>query len=340
MTKRTFRGFTLVELLTVIAIIALLVGILIPSLSAARTQARNSATASAIKAIDDGCELFRNENRDYPRSGGWNPFEPANTKVYLQGAQWLVLQLAGADLAGYVQPVISNDTSRSGKPDGKIDHEDWQEWYKPGSRFARVGPYIPIDGKSLRTPQQFLDQKLAEKDPPQPLLDGSLDYGNRRRPFFVDAHGYPVLYYAANPLAKLPVTIDSGKNVRFGVYDQSHNHAFTGYDGQNGEFSLQGYNAGWDLAGTWSGNPGDPAHAMGWLGWSNPGNVEDFQWPDREPSFGSVILNRDAFDQSTTDGGRRGRLEPYNRERFLLVSAGKDGEYGTADDVRNFGPGR
>jgi prepilin-type N-terminal cleavage/methylation domain-containing protein len=340
MTKRTHLGFTLVELLTVIAIIALLVGILIPSLSAARTQARNSATASALKAVENGCELFRNENKDYPRSGGLNPFEEASRKVYLQGAQWLVLQLAGADLAGYVPPVMGNDTSRNGKPDGKIDHEDWREWYKLGSKFARLGPYVPIDGKTLRTPQQFLDQQLAENPPPKPLLDGSPDYGNARRPFFVDAHGYPILYYAANPLAKLPVSINTGKNIRFGVYDQSHNHAFTGYDGENGEFSLSGYNRGWDLAGTGAGGSYQPAHALGWLGWSNTSDMEDFQWPDREPSFGSVILNRDAFDQSTTDGGRRGRLEPFNRERFILVSAGKDGEYGTADDIRNFGAGR
>jgi prepilin-type N-terminal cleavage/methylation domain-containing protein len=340
MTKRTFRGFTLVELLTVIAIIALLVGILIPSLSAARTQARNSTTAAALKAIDSGCELFRNENKDYPISGGLNPFEKPGTKVYLQGAQWLALQLVGPDMAGYVQPVLANDTNR----DKKIDEDDWLEWYKfeQRSKYARVGPYVPVDGKNLRTPRLFEEQNLAENGPPPPLKAGASPFNNERLPFFVDAHGYPILYYAANPLARLPIAIDSGKNVRFGVYDQSHNHAFTGYDGQNGEFSLQGYNSGWDLAGTGGGNPNEPAHAMGWLGWRNPGDVLSNVWPNddqHQPSFGSVILNRDAFEQTTRDG-RTGRLEPFNRERFILVSAGKDGEYGTGDDIRNFGPDR
>jgi prepilin-type N-terminal cleavage/methylation domain-containing protein len=63
MTKR-FRGFTLVELLVVVGIIALLISILLPSLSRAREQARMTKCLSNEREIGKNAAVFQNSHRD------------------------------------------------------------------------------------------------------------------------------------------------------------------------------------------------------------------------------------------------------------------------------------
>jgi prepilin-type N-terminal cleavage/methylation domain-containing protein/prepilin-type processing-associated H-X9-DG protein len=69
--RRSFRAFSLVELLVVLGIIALLVGILMPALHRARQQAQSVACRANLQQIGQSLLIYANDN------GGWM-FPPSN----------------------------------------------------------------------------------------------------------------------------------------------------------------------------------------------------------------------------------------------------------------------
>ncbi len=70
--KNHKKGFTLVELLVVIAIIGILATLAIVALQQARQNARDSKRVADIKQMQTALELFANQYGRYPTEEEWN----------------------------------------------------------------------------------------------------------------------------------------------------------------------------------------------------------------------------------------------------------------------------
>jgi prepilin-type N-terminal cleavage/methylation domain-containing protein len=76
------RGFTLVELLVVIGIIALLVSILLPSLNSARKSAQNVVCLSNLRQIGTGLVLYADGNKERALPYGyWDGTPPGDPDI-------------------------------------------------------------------------------------------------------------------------------------------------------------------------------------------------------------------------------------------------------------------
>ena len=93
--KRKKTAFTLVELLTVLAVMSLLIGILIPSLRMVQITAQNAKQKMQLASIGQSLLAFRNDYGEYPPSNA-----VATGGKYYCGAQKLAEALLGLDLLG------------------------------------------------------------------------------------------------------------------------------------------------------------------------------------------------------------------------------------------------
>jgi len=160
-------GFTLVELLVVVAIIGLLVGILVPVVKTAIDSGQNAASMARIIELGDGCYIFKNETGFYPGQQNFDVLKGSGGAY--TGSQVLAASLFGCSLADLVS--AGKEPPMSGKY-APIKINDLDKFYT-GSSWATK--YTNELGTIL---DRFTDGPMAVLYYPSRLNAGSTDASN------------------------------------------------------------------------------------------------------------------------------------------------------------------
>ena len=123
---RTRHGFTLVELLVVIGIIAVLIGILLPALSRAREQAQTSACLSNLRQISQGFQMYANDFKGFVVPGFVRSYPPGGRG----GENWATLLV----VRGYIKGADQTDFVKGGSPAGE---NAWDSYGTSGNTVFR-----------------------------------------------------------------------------------------------------------------------------------------------------------------------------------------------------------
>ncbi len=352
---RPYRpAFTLIELLTVVFIISLLIGLLIPSVNAARNAAKKAVTAKTLDSIKVGLELFKNDNESaFKKTNGYPPsFAHPRIKGYtflsyegrfpflddvsdgnppvVYGAHWLPAMLMGADNLGYVK--------RGSAPDAVKDRP-WC-WY-PNVQSTSCPTNITIERSPLYMDPGNTRIRITENLPGRPPASGSLSFPDwevmSKLPVIADAFDQPILYYVANKHGRMTNLVEDKHELTSNLYNKGtdqqdgvpyyfhqDNEGFTGTksypNGTNPEY-------GWNFGGRPAG------HAIG----SSGADLlpRDLIHVNNKDTFARYIMDRQLFEALGAAPQDNAPLRPVNPDKYLLISAGPDGRYGTSDDVTN-----
>jgi prepilin-type N-terminal cleavage/methylation domain-containing protein len=309
MKTKMAKGFTLVELLVVLAIVAMLIGLLMPALSEVRKYAGTVKQKSQIGSIEIALNLYKNDFGQYPRSNGYDPVykdADSNTLDYpYSGAQTLAEAMVGYDLLGVHPNTVyrSDGYDITGNANEKIYPTPSATEPNSTNLGQRKGPYLDRTNIGVFGPNDVYT--------PTELTSTIKKYGHLICDTFATQStmingkrykiGTPILYFRANTSAVNPqLNLYSG-GTRFGRY----------------AWNIYNYSDNY------------------WLMWAaynkNNKNSNFYNTPD-----GTSFYNYISDPMIPAATGTCGR--PQKPDSFILISAGPDGLYGTKDDICNFEP--
>lgn len=320
--KRTEkRGFTIVELLTVMGVIAVLIGLLVPALSLVKDNAKKLQQRAQFHGIDVGLEMFKTEFGSYPRSNdnsvntASSPEHPIDNTPYC-GANKLAEAMVGMDMLGF----------------------------HPSSDFRSDGINTVIDKNGIPITPYVYDTTRPNGDPWQ---SGTENIQARKGPF-IDleyANAFPMgeVYYSTAALTSEGFAINATNGqfplVLCDVYAKKRSGIGgkkTGtpimYFRARTSFTTQEQDAALDIQGI--GIENDIYYLPDNLNLLNIGN------PDDGVAF--TMMNgisgtpAELFQDMIINEQIQTVRRPYRADTYILISAGKDGDFGTADDVFNF----
>jgi prepilin-type N-terminal cleavage/methylation domain-containing protein/prepilin-type processing-associated H-X9-DG protein len=176
------RGFTLVELLVVIGIIALLIGILLPTLNKARQTAATTTCLSQLRQFGNVSFMYANDNNNYMFPSYWyNLSQPSSLQNIL--SQYFKLSKNG-DATGvtnslsqriYLCPVVDNADTRQFPLTYSCNEGVHPNETPTGPGGSNVF-YVDVNGNQIDLPV-----KMSQMRRPSEIIsmtDGSLGAGS------------------------------------------------------------------------------------------------------------------------------------------------------------------
>jgi prepilin-type N-terminal cleavage/methylation domain-containing protein len=304
--KRKKYGFTILEILTVMVVIAILVGVLIPALTMVHTIAKETQQRAQFMEINLALEAFKGDYGDYPPSEWNDEDEIAPPEDDYCGGQKLTEALVGWDLVGF-------DPNSDWRADGRdADDSDPPVYDLTGTDEerdeelqARLEPYLGSLERVFQlgcTDGKLNGRYRIDTAPLEPATYVICDVYAVQKVMFDNGGstkaGTPILYYRANTSSK---TIESPTAFEDRIYNVRDNLPLINLKWQEDRQD----------------NPGKDMPPL-----MNPSGSYDFFYSKyiRDPKVTTPTM-----------------IWPYRPDSYILVSAGKDGEYGTDDDIRNFG---
>jgi type II secretory pathway pseudopilin PulG len=290
----------MMEMLIVLGILMLLVGLLIPALTAVKNVAKETKQKAQFSTIELALASFKNDHGDYPPSN-WTL--PPNQGSNYCGAQKLTEALLGWDLLGF-HPDSAWRADGLDATGGSMTYDPLKSRDLDSNAIAdtmseRKGPYL-----ELGTASAFKLRDLYRTNANWTLAPDTYvlcdAFANNKIMLAATGKtakvGTPILYYRANTSQQLIRT-------RYNVQD-------------NEALILMKWEA--------DGNRLDITHPL-----NDPTN--------QYQSFYGTANTTDGIVGYIQDPKIEARPWPYRPDSYLLISAGADGLYGTPDDIRNFG---
>lgn len=310
---RAFRGFTIIELLTVMSIIIILISLLAPALTRVKRYATDVKQHAQFHSISVALDTYYAEYEEYPDSDETDDATPAQPYC---GAMKLAEAMIGQDMMGFHpdssfrqdgRDTVGNDLYTG--PGVVMTPEELNE------NLRDRKTYLEVDRANAYTLDKIYNNSVLTASPfiPDPTTNIISDmvlcdsYNRVKHQVTGKRIGMPILYYKA----------DSVNKDHYGPSDPLYDPDKNTYDSRDNQDLV-------DLQTDWMGAAEHHQMASEVGGWvSSAGTATSPQY------FYDTTMNETIFQNT---GVRR----PYRENTYILRSAGFDGEYGTNDDIFNF----
>jgi type II secretory pathway pseudopilin PulG len=296
-------SFTIVELLTVMSIIIVLIGLLVPALNRVRRYAKLVKQKAQFHSIGVALDLFNAEYDGYPDSN-----ERDEAGLPYCGAMKLCEAMVGQDLRGFHPNSRFNRAGFAGPP--------WIGMpYPPFNTCGGGVPDPPCYTDNLKARKMYLQSENANAFSLNKIYAAAdiTDGGYEPNTFVLcDVYtqvanketgkkmGMPILYYRADATKTSHLRSTAPADLDLNTYDSRDNQGLI------------------NLGLPWVGGYMHPMASGG-------------------TTLSGALADPKIFYDKTVNRAITTLDRPYREDSYILMSAGFDGQYGTSDDVFNFG---